>query len=552
MSTSASVRTGLVVAGVLVTAGARPAAPVESSPPPLVVFIAVDQMRFDYLERFGDLYDGGLARLLKGGLVFTNVHHTHALTGTAPGHATLVTGVVPARHGIPANRFFDRTAGRFVYAVEDTAARTVGMGSGAAGRSPKQLEAATVGDWLKAASPESKVLSLAAKDRVAVLMAGRRADGAYWYHDGTGRFVTSSYYRSELPPWLEAFNAGSVVQRYAASGWQKLREESAYARAREDSFPAEAGGKGFVFPHTIGDDGTPPEQGIALTPFLDVVVLELARLLVREEELGRDSIPDLLLLGLASGDAIGHEFGPLSQEMEDYYLRLDQALGEFFEFLDREVGSGRYVVVLTADHGAPYLPEENHRRGIPAGRVTLADLQPVLVPALERGLFELEISEVPQVGFAFPYGLALAFPAEAITPAKLKELRRRLAGALREAPGVADAFTFDELLDPTVEERPFLAAYRASFFPDRAPDVMVHFERNYFFTTTLPLDHGTPYDYDTHVPLVVLGAGIAAGRRTEAVAGVDIAPTVARLLGIEAPAADGRAVEVRAARPGPR
>jgi hypothetical protein len=389
-----------------------------------------------------------------------------------------------------------------------------------------------VGDWLKEASVHSKVFAAATKDRVAVLMGGRRADAAYWYHEDSGRYVTSRYYRPELPAWVETFNATDPMSAYMAAGWSKLRDDAAYARSREDSFPPETGGKHFLFPHAIGDNGLPPHQSITYTPFADAVTLQLIRHLVTEEELGGDERPDLLAIGLAGGDAIGHEFGPMSQEVQDYYLRLDLELGAFLEFLDRQVGADRYVVLLTADHGTPLLPEESQRRGVEAGRVTLADLQPMLVPVLQEALFDLEIEAIPQISFVFPYGFSMLFPDSAVTERQLRELRARVAAAVRKAPGVADAFTFEELANRTTKARPFLAEYRASFVPNRAPDVMVHFKRNYFFTTTLPVDHGTPYDYDTHVPIMLFGAGVAPGRKDQRVSVTDVAPTLAALLGV--------------------
>jgi predicted AlkP superfamily pyrophosphatase or phosphodiesterase len=509
-----------------------------------LVVLSIDQMRQDYLTRFADLYTGGFATLLRDGASFTNANHTHALTGTAPGHATLVTGVYPARHGIPSNLFWDRTERRRRYAVEDLSVETVGVPSDT-GRSPANLRQTAIGDWMKRDAPSSKVFSIAQKDRVAVLMGGKQPDGVYWYHTDVGQMVTSTYYRDALPTWVEEFNASDPWRTYFDPGWTKLLDDTAYTRAREDSFPPENYGWANAFPHPISvpDSVGSPYHLVTLSPFADAVMLAFAEAIVVHEELGSDDAPDLLLVGLSSADLLGHDFGPFSQELEDYFLRIDGFIGGFIEFLDARIGRNNYVLALTSDHGAPMMAEEAQRRGIKGERVSSQDLQQAFVPELQQALFDLKIDVLPRLSFVFPFGLTVAFPDGVVSEDTNREVRKRMATSLASAPWADDAFSYEDLADTTVQ-RPFIDAYRRSFVPDRAPDVMVHFRENYYYAPQLMVDHGTPYAYDTHVPLIFLGGRIHSAEIGELVLTVDLAPTLAVLADIAFPAdLDGAVLE---------
>ncbi len=514
--------------------------------PRIVVLLVVDQMRADFFERFAPLFDGGLARVLREGVVFSDTHHDHAFTRTAAGHATLSTGAHPARTGIPDNAFWDQTEHRLRNAVEDGTVQILGAPSDT-GRSPAALRVDAVGDWLNQAHPESRVFAVAGKHRAAIFLGGRHPDGAYWYHGDNGAFVTSTYYRAALPDWVEAFNAADYPRAYFRDGWTKLKDNGAYDRAREDSFPAENRGVNFVFPHGLDRPGDPlsPYEQFALTPHLDDVTFQFAESLVVREDLGGDDVVDLLLLGISSGDNIGHEYGPMSQEVEDFVLRLDRRLGSFLAFLDERIGPDRYALVLTSDHGAPVMPEENQRRKVTSGRVTMAELQPVLLPVLQKALFDFEIQVIPRITFYFPFGMTIAFPDGVTTDEQMRQIRKRVAEAVRKADWAADAFTYDELADPDTRDRPYLAEFRRSFVPDRAPDVIIHYKENFFFSTGLPVDHGTPYGYDTHVPLIFKVPGLAPRVSGVRAGAVDVAPTIAHILGITVPGSiDGKVLSL--------
>jgi arylsulfatase A-like enzyme len=437
---------------------------------------------------------------------------------------------LPQRTGIIGNAWWDRNAWRSVYAVEDTT-HTVGAPD-APRSSPKLLNRSTLGDWLKEVSPDSKVFSVALKDRASILMAGHRADAAYWWYDAEGWFVSSSHYLSAYPEWVYDFNQSGLADEDFAEGWTRLLPAEAYHLSRDDDFEWEADGTHTTFPHTYegSSPGVQYYTQLRSTPFGDELAFLFAEDLVRNEELGTDDIPDLLFLGGSAGDGVGHAYGPYSQEVQDYYIRIDLMLGRFFRMLDREVGKGNYLLVLTGDHGVLPLPEELKRRGIDAGRITT------------RPLFERIVSHArcmlgnPELKAAFSDGIYLDLAEETASDATLRTVRHALADSARLYKEIEDVFTFDELADPKTPDRPYLQKYKQTFDPDRSPDLMFRFKENY-----LPLarktgtTHGSPYSYDTHVPLVFFSHRFFPAEHASQVRSIDIAPTIAILLSIPAP-----------------
>ena len=494
-------------------------------------------MRADFLERFASEFRGGFARLLEQGAVFTDGHQDHALTVTAAGHATIATGVYPARHGIVGNDFYDRASGRSMYCAEDSTAAILGFPDDP-GRSPANLLRRTVGDWLKIAWPESKVYGVAIKDRAAIISSGESADGAYWYHLETGRFVTSAYYESDYPEWVDAFNRDRPASAYYGQEWTKLLGDEHYAASREDAFDAEFDGENTTFPHRAGSGvGTPDAlffQMLPFTPFAEELTVEFANELVVREELGVDEAPDILFLGLSSADYIGHAYGPYSQEIEDYYLRVDQHLEAFFGFLDEHVGPDHYVVVLSSDHGVMAMPEELQRRGHDAGRFDPQPLNQMARQIVEEAVVESLVPTMPRL---LPVnGLALGFSDPLPPPESVTALRRRIAERVEAHELVERVFTFDELAAAEIHGNDVVGRFRRSFHPDRSPDLALHYKENYLaFPQATFTSHGSAHRYDTHVPIVFMGPGVRAGRHERRVRTVDIAPTLAMLLGISAP-----------------
>ncbi len=511
--------------------------------PRLVVFVSVDQMRADYVDRFSGLFTGGLNRLLTEGSRFTNVYHAHALTETAPGHATLVTGVHPARSGIVTNEWWDRLSGTRSYAAADSAAPILGVPE-LPGRSPKNLLRTTVGDWLKDQSPDSKVYSVAIKDRVAVLMGGHSPDGAYWYDYDVGRFVTSTYYAERYPSWLDDFNKEISTSEYVGRTWDRLLPEDAYNISRADSFPYEFDGEHITFPHIVDvtDTMSSPFQELAHTPYGDAMTLAMARRLVENEDVGRDDVPDLLFIGASSSDLIGHRYGPFSQEMQDYYVRFDRMLGDFLDFLDEEVGRDRYVTVLTSDHGAAALPEYRQQLGMSGRRIATADFRDQLIGGLTESLHEMTIFAQPAPLLIYPLGLVLAFRGDEVTEEQLEGVRRIVVSRLREAEVLADIITYPELVSGNGDHE-FWDAYLRSFHPDRAADILIRYREFDVFPQSIPTNHGSPYDYDKHVPLLIAGNGVAREVFDRKIWTIDVAPTIAMLLNIRPPDdLDGRPI----------
>jgi len=514
--------------------------------PKLAVVISVDQMRADYLVRFAGLFTGGFAKLLHEGAVFTNAHQDHAITETAPGHATLATGSYPSHHGIVSNVWFNRENGQRFYCVDDANFALVTGGKNAnaapAGKSPHQLLRRTLGDWLKAKYPPAKVISVAGKDRSAILMAGFEAEAAYWFHAASGSFVSSRYYRESLPEWAAQWNAERHADRFFGQAWEKSRPEEDYFAAREDLFDAEGDGVNTTFPHEfIAADSSRPQIGarfyqwLAATPALDELTLAFAQRAIAAEELGADGVPDLLLIGLAATDYVGHAYGPLSQESEDNLLRLDAALANFFAFLDQTVGLKNCVLALSADHGVLPLPEELRRRGFESARI-LEDEAMAEVQSLERELQQewktdrrIFRSYLDQINVDYRLADSLG-----LSPA---EFRSRLAAKLRTLSFVSDIFTYDELSASDGPARDFLEKHRRSFYPDRTQDLVMQV-KPYYLVTGAPrgTTHGSPYGYDSHVPLIFWGERLQPGRIATPHQTVDLAPTLAYLLNLELPA----------------
>jgi predicted AlkP superfamily pyrophosphatase or phosphodiesterase len=519
-----------VLALVPATGALRSAAP-SPARPRLVLFVSVDQFRFDYLDRFASLYQGGLHRLRTSGAVFANARYRHSSTETGPGHAVLLSGRHGRDTGIVANDWYDRLSGE-VNVVDDAASRPL-PGPGRAA-SPVNFLGVTVGDLLKRSSPESRVVGVGLKDRAAVLMAGRRADAAYWYEPDAGRFGSSTYYMRALPDWLLAWNAEGHVDRLQGRTWTRLLADPGLYEetAGPDDVAGEWDGKDTVFPHRIR--GTPPSREFYLdlrrTPYADELTLDVALRAMDAHELGRDEATDLLAVGFAASDAIGHTYGADSQEVMDEYLRLDRVLGRLFEAAEARAGRDGVLLGLSSDHGALPLVELLRGRGLDARRLPPSALDEPLHRALRE--------RYPQAG---------ALIAHDETPNYYLDLDalRRHGLARAEVEGVAArammatglverVYTHAQLLGDPPADDPDFALFRNAFFEPRSPHLIgrlkpyIYMEDNY----TGGSGHGTVHDYDRHVPVAFAGHGIRAGRYESACGPHDIAPTLAALLGL--------------------
>jgi predicted AlkP superfamily pyrophosphatase or phosphodiesterase len=540
-------------AAALTAAAESPQSPSPAEPPRLAVVISIDQFRADYLDRFRPHFvAGGFRRLLEQGTVYADAHHRHAMTATAPGHSTILTGVHANIHGIIANEWFDLSAGRQVSSIEDPTSplvgappQTVRLPGGALGTdftaSPRHLLAATVGDQLKLRyGAQTRVIALANKDRGGIFLAGRMADAVYWFHQG--RIVTSRYYREALPEWVAQFNADEPINRRFGQTWDRLLDVSLYnAIQGPDLAVGEESrhGLGTTFPRKI--DGGQPTLGnefhnaYRLDPHNSEVLGKLAQRAITAEKLGHDSVPDLLCLAFSQLDYCGHSFGPDSHEIMDSVLRLDRALADLFTFLDSEIGAGRYIVALTADHGVAPLPERVAalKGNTAAGRIDYPTLNRDVEAALTARFGAPAGGATWTVRDSYGYRLIPAtLTARSVSSSDAQQV---VKAVLQNSPQVAFAFTRDELVDVASPHNNYLAAWRLSWHAARSQDVVFSPKPYIVDRSPAGTNHGTPYDYDTHVPLLWFGPGIPA-RVDAARVGTDtLAPTLSALLDIPPP-----------------
>ena len=512
-------------AGAQSTSAPTPPAP---APPSLVVLVTVDQLRADYLDRFGAQLDGGLARLVRGGARFTNAHHDHAVTETAPGHATLLAGRFPRSTGIASN-----WAG-----VEDDAAPLLG-GAPGPGASPRRFRGTTLVDWLHAGDRRSRALSVSGKDRGAILPVGRSRQAVFWYAPD-GRFTTSRYYASALPTWVARFNDRDLARRRAGDRWELLLPAAAYAEP--DSVPFEAGGQPDVtFPHTVPGDSAAAASYLRATPFVDELVLDFALAGVRALGLGAGPGVDVLAVSLSGTDHIGHRYGPDSREIHDQIVRLDRSLGRFLDSLYAGRDPATVALVLTADHGVNRIPELAAGPGAIAARVDLA-------PAFGRLADALRQAGVDSTALLVD-GTVVALDRAAFARARRDPapLLARFADDVRRTPGVLRVDRWRDLLAADHARDP-VARRWAHHYPAASPiDLVVTLAPGSVEGTSVAT-HGSPHDYDSHVPLVFYGPAFRPGRYDEFVRTVDLAPTLAAVAGVRpSEALDGVAL-VRALR----
>lgn len=480
----------------------------------LVVLITVDQLRADYLERFGPQLRGGLARLTRGGAWFTNAHQDHAITETAPGHASLLSGRFPRSTGIMMNAI----------GVDDPDAPLLDGAIGP-GASPKRFRGTTLVDWLRAGDPRSRTFSVSMKDRGAILPVGRSRSEVYWYSPD-GRFTTSRWYRDSLPAWVDAFNERRVPFSYAGRSWTLLLPDSAYRE--RDSVAAEwRGGRDAVFPHPLPDDDADAASAVRGSPFIDEIVLAFALHGVKSLSLGAGAPTDVLAVSLSATDLIGHAFGPDSREIHDQILRLDRALGVFLDSLYRLRDSSRVIIALSADHGVGTIPELAPASVTPRPvRVSLGGV----VHSVRAGLFARHVDT-----------MALALDQEIVflNRAALREAKvdadsvlAAFAASARRVPGVLRVDRFPDLVADSA--RDLIARRWAHQFPPDAHVDQVITLTPFSTWGGNVASHGSPHDYDSHVPLIVYGAGVRPGRHPEFVRTVDLAPTLAAALGVGA------------------
>lgn len=500
--------------------------------PTLAVAIAIDQLRMDVLQTYEPALTGGLRRLLDEGYSFTEASHAHARTSTAPGHATLSTGVFPSRHAVVANSWQQRRGFRWerVYAVEDLESPILGFEDESVleGRSPDHMIRTGLADWFAEADSNSRRVSISKKDRAAIPFGGKNTEHVYWILPELGRFITSTYYRDSYPRWLERFNEQVMPGIVGPETWESLVQDEDRWLARPDEAPYEGDAVHTVFPHVSAmenvEDTTRMQHNVwgLDQPRADDAVMALAATVVDELDLGQRDEVDFLALSLSATDRVGHPYGPFSQEVFSTVLNVDRLLGDFFELLDEQVGEGRWVVGLSADHGVATMPEWAREMGdAEADRILLTDVRARLA----------EVLTLAARGGGGPDAVAA-----------------RLATEVVDRGIATKAYTHRELATGMPADS-FGVLYRNSYYPGRAWDhlstygVDLRFGEGDYVGSATGTNHETPYWYDRHVPMLFMGAGVEPGSSADAVYTVDFAPTLAALAGIAVPDdLDGRRV----------
>jgi hypothetical protein len=516
--------------------------------PKLIVVLVFDQLRADYLTRWGRLFEeGGFRRLCDEGVWLQNCRYPYAITVTAAGHASIATGASPRTHGVVGNDWFDRAEGRTVSSVEGTRWKlrlwtddpALAAADRAAG-SPEKLLAPAFGDVVKEKYGDgSRVISLSVKDRSAIFLGGRKADACYWTDSKTGLTATSSYYGDRIHAWVRKFNNARPADRWIGGRWERLRADVDYDReAGPDDAPGEGEGvlQGRTFPHPFPQSAGPQYyEALAVSPFASDLLTELAILAIREEKLGRRDAPDVLCVSYSSNDLIGHVWGPDSHEVLDATLRSDRNLRDLLDELDRSVGAGRYLVAVTSDHGVCPLPDQLRARGIDAGELRA----PNLVQRAEAFLRERRGSpeDARWIAGAANSWVAVDRKLAAERGADPDEVAADLAAWLAQQSGVARAVVRRRIeQSESDEDDEVLRMLRLSYHPDRCGDVAVVPKPHYFFAfAPTGTSHGTPYDYDVHVPLLFYGARVKPGARSELVAPQAVAAVSLEALGIDRP-----------------
>lgn len=508
-----------------------------SSRPKLVVGIVVDQMRWDYLTRYYPLYqaNGGFRRVLGEGFSFDNTQIPYVPTVTACGHTCVYTGSVPALHGIVGNNWWDNRLQKGMYCSEDKTVKGVGSKTEEDGQmSPKNMLTTTVCDELRLASNfASKVIGIAIKDRGAILPAGHSANAAYWYESKTGNFISSTYYMNELPGWVQEFNGRKLPDSLYRLGWKTALPAatySLYASADEKPYESKPFGKEALgFPYDLSKFVGKDYSKIPSTPWGNTLTAEMAKAAVLAEKLGQGIATDFLAVSFSSPDYIGHSFGPNSWENADDYVRLDQELGKFFQFLDAQLGAKSYTVFLTADHAVAHIPGYVKENRIPGGLLDMSGMMKDMnLQIKQRFGIDNAIASIMNEQ------VYLSRKRLDTSKADVLEIKNFIVQYLLKDDNITHAMASDDILITPLPQQ-IREIYANGFHPSRSGDVSFIPKPGYFIGGNTGTTHGSPFQYDTHIPLLWYGWGIKKGSSNKMVYMTDIAPTVAALLRVQAP-----------------
>lgn len=497
----------------------------SNSRPKIIVGMMVDQMRWDYLYKYGERYgEDGFKRLLREGFSCENTLISHAPTVTAIGHSSVYTGSVPAITGIVGNGWYDRAWGRAIENVEDTTVTSVGSKSNG-NRSPRNLLTTTIGDELRIATNyQSKVVGVSIKDRAAILPGGHTANGAFWYDEDANSFITSTYYMNALPDWAVKFNAINWKDSLMRNGWNTLYPLESYVLSDKDDKSYEnvfSGEDKPVFPHT--------KPSLSNTPFGNTLTLEFAKSAIEGYKLGEGPNTDMLAVSLSSPDKIGHRFGPNSIEVEDNYLRLDKELAEFFKYLDNKFGKDGYIFFITADHGVGHSPGYLQENKIPGDAINEDAMKERVYAQIKAKYGTADIIQAYTNGQVY-----LNYDVLAKKGLDKKTVASYIAGLFSQERGLVYAVSQDDLAGAPLPER-IKKMYINGCNTKRSGDIFLLRSAGWKAGSVKGASHSDWYPYDAHIPLVWMGHGIKHGKTNRTVGMVDIAPTLAALLQIQMP-----------------
>ncbi len=501
--------------------------------PKLVVGIVIDQMRQDYIYRYGDRFgNDGFKRVINNGMMFENAHYNYVPTYTAPGHASIYTGATPAVHGIVANNWYKTTENKTIYCVDDSAYAIVGQSDGGMGKSPKELKTTTVTDQLRLSNMfKSKVVSISLKDRSSILPGGHTANGAYWFDTKSGNFITSAFYMNNLPHWVNDFNAKKLPAHYAKQTWETLFPIATYTASYSDSNDYEeivGDKKAPTFPYDFSaqKDGY---KFITYSPWGNSLLVNLSQAAIEGEVLGKSDVTDFLCLSFSSTDYAGHMFGPQAIEVEDMYLRLDRELATLFNFLDEKIGKGNWTTFITADHGGndvpSFLTDHKISAGVLQNDTILKQLKTATKERFGEDLIEKYINEQVYLNNERIAELKLS-------PCEVQEFVGSLAAAFK---GIARYYTKCTYSKGIAGELEVEKSLYNGWNMKESGDVILLTEPGWMDHGNKGTSHGSPWAYDTRIPILFYGAGIKKGNSINRVSITDIAPTIAILLKLQFP-----------------
>lgn len=513
---------------------ARLTAQPRPAKPKLVVFIVVDQMRADYLERYGALFSKGLHRLTRDGAWFKRSTYPYLNTVTCPGHSTLGTGAFPYKHGMVLNQWFDRESGKLVTCNEDHSATEVGYGSvSGPGDSANRMLVPTLAEIMHRTA-KARVVTMSIKARSAIGLAGHQADSVTWL-DERGAWETSSVYSKTPLPWVTAFIKGNPLTRDSGKVWQRSLPESRYQFVDDALGEGTPNGWSNRFPHPLGNaqDAAYVARWIQ-SPFSNDYLEEMAEAGIESLRLGKGAATDFLGVSFSALDVVGHTFGPRSHEVQDLLVRLDATLGRLLNYLDENVGVGNYVVAMSADHGVADIPEQVPKGGRQESQAIASAVEAALRPLYGKGPF------VAQNAYTDLY----------LTPDAAAKLRtdgkafKAIADALLKVSGVARVLKGSDLASPAARtsKDTQVRAAALSYYPGRSGDIIVIPKENWLLAANVTT-HGTLYPYDQRVPVIFYGAGIHGGERADASTPADIAATLAAIVGVTLPSPDGQVLK---------